>query len=47
MENAGINPAANTELKVQIEATIPALFEDEESFRASVDRLVEILLRLG
>jgi uncharacterized protein DUF6092 len=47
MENAGINPAENTELKVQIEASIPALFEGEESFRGSVDRLIETLLRLA
>ena len=47
MESAGINPAANTELKAQIEASIPALFEGEESFRATVDRLIETLLRLA
>jgi len=47
MESAGINPAANTELKVQVEASISALFEGEESFRASVDRLIETLLRLA
>lgn len=47
MESAGINPAANTELKARIEASIPALFEGEESFRATVDRLIETLLRLA
>ncbi|MFC2079441.1 DUF6092 family protein [Candidatus Bipolaricaulota bacterium] len=47
MESAGINPAANTELKVQIEASISALFEGEESFRGSADRLIETLLRLA
>jgi len=35
------------ELKAEIEASIPALFEGEESFRASVDRLIESLLRLA
>jgi len=46
MENAGIDPEAKTELKAQIEASISALFEGEESFRASVDRLIETLLHL-
>jgi len=47
MENAGINPAANTELKVQIEASISARSEGEESFRATMDRLIETVLRLA
>lgn len=47
MESTGINPTANMELKAEIEASIPALLEGEESFRASVDRLIETLLRLA
>gem|GEM_PF-4599279 len=46
-QDGAINSAVNTRLKVQIEASIAALFEREESFRASVDRLVETLLHLG
>jgi hypothetical protein len=44
MQNAGIGPAAIAELKTRIEASISALFEDEASFRASVDGLIDSLL---
>ena len=46
MEDAGIGPATVTELKAQIEASMAALFEDEASFRASVDELISGLLHL-
>ena len=44
MGSAGIGPAAISELKTQIEASIAALFEGEEPFRASVDALIDTLL---
>lgn len=46
MQNAGIGPAASAELRSEIEASIGALFEDEELFRARVDGLIGTLLGL-
>jgi len=46
MQAAGISPAAVAELKVRIEASMAALFEDEASFRASVDEIISALLHL-
>ena len=47
MQSAGIGPSTITELKTQIEASIAALFEDDESFRTSVDVLIDTLLHFG
>lgn len=46
MEHAGIGLAADTELKRQIEASIAALFEGEEPFRASMDGLINTVLHV-
>ena len=46
MENAGIGRTADTELREHIEASIAALFEGKEPFRASIDEVINTVLHV-